>query len=96
MPSCPYCGDERMSEVEIPGTGHIYSWVRVDRALTAEMAGEVPYCIATVDLEGGGRIQGRLEPPDAAAIGLPVGPTFVDRDGWTELRFEPAGTGAQP
>jgi uncharacterized OB-fold protein len=50
----------------------------------------VPYTIATVDLDGGGRIFGRVEPAEAAAIGLAVGPVFVDHDGWTELRFAPS------
>lgn len=88
-PSCPYCAADGGADVELPGTGLVYSWVRVERALSAEMVGEVPYCIATVDLDGGARLQGRLEPPSAAVIGLAVGPRFVDREGWTELRFTP-------
>jgi uncharacterized OB-fold protein len=91
MPGCPYCAAAGGLDVEVPATGEVYSWVRVERALTPDMADQVPYCIATIDLDGGGRLQGRLEPPDAAVIGLPVVPRFVDRDGWTELRFAPAG-----
>jgi uncharacterized OB-fold protein len=91
MPSCPWCGAEGGADVEADGTGTVYSWIGVARALTEEMTNEVPYCVATVDLDGGGRLQGRLEPPSAAAIGLRVGPRFVERDGWTELRFVPEG-----
>lgn len=87
MPTCPYCGQEGGTDVEVAGTGYVYSWVRVDRALTPTMAGEVPYCIATVDLDGGGRIQGRLDPPGAARIGGRVRPVFADHADWTELRF---------
>jgi uncharacterized OB-fold protein len=93
MPTCPYCGTEGGDDSEVPGTGVVYSWVRVDRALTPDMGGEVPYCIATVDLDGGGRIHGRLEPPADAGIGVRVSPRFVAHDGWTELRFV-AGGGA--
>jgi uncharacterized OB-fold protein len=53
------------------------------------MEGDVPYAVATVELDGGARVFGRVEPPDIAAIGLRVRPHFVDHDGWTELRFVP-------
>lgn len=100
MPSCPYCGAGGGDQVEVPGTGVVYSWVRVDRALSPGMADQVPYSIVTVDLDGGGRLQGRLEPADAAVIGRRVAPVFhkhagsPDQSGWTELRFRPADTTA--
>jgi len=90
LPSCPYCAAEGGDDVEVPGTGTVYSFVRVHRALTPASADEVPYCVATVDLDGGGRIHGRVEPPEATEIGLSVRPRFVDHGDWTELRFEPA------
>jgi uncharacterized OB-fold protein len=90
LPSCPYCAAEGGTDVEVPGTGTVYSFVRMHRALTPAMADEVPYTIATVDLDGGGRIFGRVEPAEAVVIGLAVGPVFVDHDGWTELRFTPS------
>jgi uncharacterized OB-fold protein len=49
----------------------------------------VPYTIVTVDLDGGGRMVGRLEPPEAVSAGLRVGPHFVPHQGWTEVRFHP-------
>lgn len=93
LPACPWCGTEGGDDVDAGGTGTVYSWVRVERALTTSMADEVPYCVATVDLDGGGRLQGRLEPAGAAAIGLRVGPVFVERGSWTELRFAPLAGG---
>lgn len=89
LPTCPYCGADGGVDVEIPGRGCVYSFVRVNRALSPAMEGEVPYCIATVDLDGGGRMQGRLEPASAARIGLEVIPAFHDHVEWTELRFRP-------
>lgn len=92
MPACPWCAASGGIDVPSSGSGTVYSWVRVDRALTPAMAGDVPYCIATVDLDGGGRVHARLEPASAAAIGARVTARFVDRGGWTELRFS-AGQG---
>ena len=90
LPACPYCAAEGGEDVEIAGTGTVYSFVRVHRALTPAMVDEVPYCVATVDLDDGGRLFARVEPAGAVEIGLSVTPTFVDHDRWTELRFAPA------
>ncbi len=90
MPSCPYCAAPEAEAVEIAGTGTVYSWVTVHRALSPAMADDVPYSVVTVDLDGGGRMFGRVVEPDVVAIGDRVGPVFVEREGWTELRFAPA------
>jgi len=90
MPSCPWCATPGGDDVEVDGTGVVYSFVRAHRALTPEREDEVPYAIATVELDGGARVFGRVEPPEDAAIGVRVAPTFHDHDGWTELRFRPA------
>lgn len=103
MPSCPCCASASVAEMVVPGTGVVYSWVRVCRALGPDPAVPPPYVVATVELDTGGtrgaadpgccRMFGRLVPHHAAAIGLAVGPVFVDRDGWTELAFEPQAPG---
>ena len=49
------------------------------------MADEVPYTIAAVDLDGGGRVFARIE--GDCSIGMRVAPEFVDHDTWTELRY---------
>ncbi len=93
MPGCPYCGAPGREQVEVSGTGTVYSFVRVHRALTAAMHDEVPYTVAVVQLDdGGARLIGRVD-DDAGAlsIGDAVLPSFVDHAGWTELRFRPAG-----
>lgn len=87
MPSCPYCPHHGAEPVEVPGTGVVYSWVRVERPMSAAMADEVPYCIVTVDLDGGSRMFGRLEGSVPPTIGLRVVPVFTDHPDWTELRF---------
>lgn len=88
MPSCPYCAaTEAVVREAVAGT--IYSWVIIRRAFQPAFAGDVPYTIATVDLDGGGRLIGRLEPGDAASPGLRVRPHYVHHPDWTEARFHP-------
>jgi uncharacterized OB-fold protein len=75
--------------VDASGEGHVYSWVGVQRALTPRFEAEVPYTIATVELDEGARVFGRLEGPEPTAPGGAVTASFVDHDAWTELRFRP-------
>ena len=67
LPTCPYCGSACSHEIEVSGTGTIYSWIRVMRPLSSS-APDVPYSIVTVDLDGGARTFGQLVPPDRAKI----------------------------
>jgi uncharacterized OB-fold protein len=90
MPACPYCGARGVEQVTVAGTGRIYSFVRVHRALTPAMTGQVPYAVAVVQLDEGPRLIGRVDGDgDAlpATIDAAVAPRFVDHDTWTELRF---------
>jgi uncharacterized protein len=93
LPACPWCGTPGGDDVAVTGCGTVYSFVRAHRALTPAMADAVPYAVAAVDLDGGGRVFARVEPPEATTIGLRVRPTYVDHDGWTELRMAPAADG---
>jgi uncharacterized OB-fold protein len=84
-PACPYCGADSPNDQPISGDGVVYSFVRAHRPMSEVMAHEVPYSIATVDLDGGGRVFARVE--GACFIGQRVVPEFVDHDTWTELRY---------
>lgn len=105
MASCPCCAGASVGQVVVPGTGVVYSWVRVWRALGPDPAVPPPYVVATVELDTGAvpgcpdlgccRMFGRLVPHEAAAIGLGVGPWFVAHDGWTELAFQPLSPGPE-
>jgi uncharacterized OB-fold protein len=87
MPSCPFCGTGGGTDVAVPGTGTVYSWVRVHRAMTPNVApGDLPYVVATVDLDGGGRMFGRMLAGDVS-VGQRVEPVFTRHGAWTELRF---------
>ncbi|HEY6623814.1 MAG TPA: OB-fold domain-containing protein [Acidimicrobiales bacterium] len=89
LPTCPRCGGRRLVDETVSGAGTVYSWVRVHRALGDSSVVEPPYVVATIDLDDGCRMFGRIEPHQSAAIGLAVTPAFVDHDGWTELVFAP-------
>jgi uncharacterized OB-fold protein len=88
MPSCPYCASPATRVAEAAGTGVIYSWVVVHRAFDPAFAAEVPYTIATVTLDEGPRVIGRLE--GAPRFGGRVAARYVDHGAWTELRFADA------
>lgn len=92
IPYCPYCATPGGDDIEVDGTGAVYSFVLAHRALTSASHGLVPYAVATVDLDGGARLLGRVVPPERCAIGVRVAPAFVDHVGddgvaWTELYF---------
>jgi len=95
LPSCPFCGTPGGIDVAVPGTGTVYSWVRVHRAMTPNVGpGDLPYVVATVDLDGGGRLFGRLVDGTDVRIGQRVEPVFTGHGTWTELQFAAAPEGA--
>lgn len=59
-PGCPRCGSAAVELRPASGHGFIYSWVVVHRALHEAFVHDVPYVIATIQLDEGGRIFGRL------------------------------------
>ena len=79
----PWCATPGGTDVESNGHGVVYSWVTVHRQLTVPR--DVPYTVATVQLDDGPRMLGRLD--GQAAADARVEPAFVDHDDWTELRF---------
>lgn len=91
MPACPYCGAPGGDDIVVAGTGTVYSFVRPNRALTPAYAELAPYAIATVDLDGGGRMFGRVVPAEACAIGVRVTPDFADHPGKDETAHPGAG-----
>jgi uncharacterized OB-fold protein len=86
MPACPNCGGTDAIASYAGGTGVVYSWIEVHRAVGTIRPDEVPCTIATVELDEGPRLVARLNEP-RPAIGRPVTARFVDHDTWTELAF---------
>jgi uncharacterized protein len=87
MPSCPWCASGAIEMVQSPCLGTVYSFVTVHAAVSPT-ASVLPYSIATVQLDDGPRLVGRVEPNRGTVIGDRVGPRFVDHPEWTELCFE--------
>jgi hypothetical protein len=54
---CPACMSGEFEFVEYSGKGTLYTWTRIDAAPTG-FDDEVPYALAVVDMEGGGRMVG--------------------------------------
>ena len=93
LPACPRCGDEGVDDLLASGRGELYSWIVVHRAFSDAFADDVPYAVGVVSLAEGGRVLARLELSQLAdgevSIGMAVEARFVEREGWTELRFAP-------
>ncbi len=85
-PICVKCGSINLGWKESSGRGKIYSFTLIKRVImnSKEFESELPYLIASVELEDGVRIYGRLkehnarigqqvflDPLDAGDIGLP-------------------------
>lgn len=88
MPCCPYCAARESLVRAASGLGTVYSWIVVHRAFDPAFAGDVPYTLASIDLDEGGRLVGRLE-GRPATFGMRVRAAFHDHPDWTELRFQP-------
>jgi len=58
--ACPHCGGP-LAPAALSGRGRIYSFTRVHLGLKGLSA---PYHLALVELEGDGRVLGRLETPE--------------------------------
>ncbi|GAA5232352.1 Zn-ribbon domain-containing OB-fold protein [Verticiella sediminum] len=63
-PICPHCWSKDMAWEAFATEGELYSWTRV-HAPPAVFAGEAPYSLGIIDLDGGLRIAVRLLDPDS-------------------------------
>lgn len=84
---CPWCASTQFARETVDGAGCVYSWVVVHRAFQPSFATDVPYVIATVDLDAGPRLVVRLECPGPISFGMRLRPSFFHHADWTELRM---------
>jgi len=89
MPTCPRCAGAEFKCIEVSGRGDIYSWITVRRPLGTIAESELPCTIATVELDEGCRMIGKLARGAVPSIGDPVVAQFIEHEGWTELAFAP-------
>lgn len=94
LPCCPQCQSELIEHVEASGTGQLYSWVVMRRALDPAYVDRVPYVVAAVTLEEGARLFGELvnvdiDDRESLRADMAVRVIFVERDGRPIWAFEP-------
>jgi hypothetical protein len=87
MPRCPWCASSTFEVVESAGRGVVYSFVTAHVAVSPGYGGHLPYSVATVELDEGPRMLGRVESALPLSIGDEVVPRFSDHGSWTELWF---------
>lgn len=95
-PLCDACYAFDVRWIEAKGTGRIHSWTVTHHAFNPGFKAELPYVLATVDLDEGVRMQAPLRDldPRDLEIGLPVRAIFeIARDGLTLPAFVAATKG---
>lgn len=79
-PLCPSCGSSESRWQRVSGRGEVYSYVIVHRATHPAFAGDVPYAVALIELEGTGgiRLPARVVDcaPEEVRIGMVVDVCF--------------------
>ena len=79
---CPACAARDWSWEPVRGTGRIFSWTVVHRAMHPAFAQDVPYAVVVVELDEGPRIVSGLSgcAPGEIAMGMPVEVVFEKSD----------------
>src|SRR3990172_3061511 len=78
---CPNCHSWEGSEwVKLSGKGQVYSFIVARRATNPAFAKEVPYVVAIIETEEGGRLISNIVgcAPDEVKVGMPVEVIFDD------------------
>lgn len=77
---CPYCGTPDPEFKEHNGLGEIYSFTIIYKTRHPEFKKDVPYALALIDLDGGGRMMTNIIECDIedVKIGAPVEIQFTD------------------
>lgn len=75
-PVCPSCGSSENDWQRVSGRGEVYSFVIVRRAVHPAFAGDVPFAVGLIELEGTGgiRLPARVVdcPPEKVQIRMAV------------------------
>ncbi len=89
---CTSCYGRRLSWRAVSGRGSVYTFSVVHQPPFAAFAAEVPYVLATIELDEGPHMMTNVVncAPDGVYIGLPVTVCFEDRNGFLVPQFEPA------
>lgn len=98
--TCPNCASTDWAWQRVKGTGRLYTWTIVHRAMHPAFMGDVPYAVVVVELDEGPRIVSGIVdcPLEALEMEMPVEVVFERSDRWGDRvlpRFRPAGGGAE-
>ncbi|MEZ4334406.1 MAG: OB-fold domain-containing protein [Myxococcota bacterium] len=94
--TCPNCASTEWAWERVKGTGRVFTWTVVHRAMHPAFADAVPYAVVVVELDEGPRIVSGLVDcrPEELVMEMPVEVVFEadDRLGERVLpRFRPTG-----
>jgi uncharacterized protein len=86
---CPDCRSAHWTWARVSGRGTVYTFTVTHRAFHPAWADQLPYAVATVELEEGVRMVSDLPPEDTedVRIGMPVEVFFDDQESVTLPRF---------
>jgi len=90
---CIHCGSRRIEWRRVSGSGRVYSFTVIHRAPEPAFLKDVPYVVAVVELDEGGRIMTNVIGcrPDDVRCDMRVEPVFEDvNDTVTLIKFRPA------
>ena len=79
-PMCAACHSLEVRWIESSRRGRLHSWTEVHHPFVPALRDEIPYVMATVDLEEGVRLQCQMLGADAAALRLDLPVEIVFRE----------------
>ena len=79
-PMCAACHSLEVRWIESSRQGRLHSWTEIHHPFVPALRDEIPYVMATVDLEEGVRLQCQMLGADAAALRLDLPVEIVFRD----------------
>ena len=79
-PMCAACHSLEVRWIESSRQGRLHSWTEVHHPFVPALRDEIPYVMATVELEEGVRLQCQMLGADAAALRLDLPVEIVFRD----------------
>jgi uncharacterized OB-fold protein len=93
---CPSCTARDWSWEPVRGTGRVFTWTVVHRAMHPDFVDDVPYAVVVVELEEGPRITSRLVdcPPEEIVMEMPVEVVFERNTGSNAEENAEANTGS--
>ncbi len=88
-PMCAACHSLEVCWIESSRRGRLYAWTEVHHPFVPALRDEIPYVMATVELEEGVRLQCQMLSAEAVALrlDLPVEIVFRDVQGGLVLPF---------